>query len=198
MKAPFYGSACLKERRKMDNNDAPLTEHLTELRKRLIICIVAFFLIFPVAFYYSEQVCDYIFSVLTDMGCKIYLYGITDALVIRISISLITSIIVELPLIVFELFRFIFPGLKDNEKKTVVCLTVAVSICFFVGSIIFMLLLAPLIIRAWLQYDYSVPDRISAKKFYNAWLLCTCISGVIFCIPILIFCIVRLRKRMGY
>ncbi len=188
----------MKERRKMDNNDAPLTEHLTELRKRLIICIVAFFLIFPVAFYYSEQVCDYIFSVLTDMGCKIYLYGITDALVIRISISLITSIIVELPLIVFELFRFIFPGLKDNEKKTVVCLTVAVSICFFVGSIIFMLLLAPLIIRAWLQYDYSVPDRISAKKFYNAWLLCTCISGVIFCIPILIFCIVRLRKRMGY
>ena len=94
----------------MDNTDLSLVAHLTEMRKRLLICVIAFFVIIPFAFYFFGLICDFIFSTLTNHNCKIYIFSITDSLVIRVSLSLIMTIAAELPLIAFELVRFILHG----------------------------------------------------------------------------------------
>lgn len=182
----------------MDNTDITFVDHLTELRKRLLICIVAFFLLMPFAFYYSGVICEYIFSILTNTGYRVYLYAITDSLVIRFTISLILSLAVELPLIVFETVRFIFPGLKQNEKKVIVALACAFSLCFLSGAAAFVFYFAPLIVTIWFRYDSSIPALVSAKKYFDSWLLCMSICGLVFCAPILIFGIIRIRRHMGY
>ena len=187
----------MKERKQMDNTDITLVGHLTELRKRLLICIAVFILILPAAFYFSGAVCDRIFSTLANQGRSVYLFSITDGLVIRLSVALIISVVAELPLIVFETVRFVFPGLTDNEKKTVVCLSCAFSLCFLLGAAAFIFYFAPMIVSAWVRYDSSIPAMLSAKKFFDSWLLIMSISGLVFCTPILIFGIVRFRKNMS-
>ncbi len=182
----------------MNNTDITLVDHLTELRKRLIICIVAFLVLAPVAFYFSGTFCEYIFSTVTQRNCEVYIFSITDGLVIRFSVTLIAAIIAELPLIVFETVKFVFPGLKENEKKIIVGLSCAVSVCFVLGAVVFALCFAPFVVSAWVRYDSSMPPLISAKKFFDSWLLWMSVSGLVFCAPILIFGILRFRKNMGY
>ena len=182
----------------MDNTDLSLVAHLTEMRKRLLICVIAFFVIIPFAFYFSGLICAFIFSTLTNHNCKIYIFSITDSLVIRVSLSLIMTIAAELPLIAFELVRFIFPGLKQREKKIIVWLSGAFSLCFLIGAAAFVFLIAPVIVTAWVKYDSEFPAIISAKDFFDSWLIGACVSGLVCCVPVLIFGIIKIRRNMGY
>ncbi len=182
----------------MNNTDLTLVEHLSELRKRVIFLIVIFIILLPVAFFFSRTVCDYVYSSLTERGYEIFLFSITDGLVIRLSVSLIISVVTELPLIIFELGIFIFPGLKRKEKIISVFIACSVTICFFTGAIVFICCFAPLIIVLWKQNYSSMLTVISAKKYFDDWILCTCFFGLLFCVPVFILGVILIIHKRKY
>ncbi|HMF05265.1 MAG TPA: twin-arginine translocase subunit TatC, partial [Acidimicrobiia bacterium] len=98
-----------------------VVEHLTELRRRIIISIVAVSLGAIVCFIFSESVIRFFVNYYRDAthgekNALIFL-GPLDAFLTRIKIATYGGIVLALPVWLFELWRFITPGLNPKEKR---------------------------------------------------------------------------------
>ncbi|MFQ3574755.1 MAG: twin-arginine translocase subunit TatC [Thermodesulfovibrionales bacterium] len=120
----------------MEDQKMPLTEHLGELRKRIITSLVALIITFSISFAYSEELFKAImFPLKFELDFSItkkYLYfapkdklqmtklvflAPAEAFWMSIKISLFSGIILSLPVLFHQLWRFISPGLLPKERK---------------------------------------------------------------------------------
>lgn len=98
-------------------------EHLVELRHRLVVSALAFFVGSVIAYIFYDPILD-ILRLPLDEGGKISghevvlnVRGITSAFLVRLKVSIFAGLILALPVILFQLWRFITPGLESNEKR---------------------------------------------------------------------------------
>lgn len=98
----------------------PLTEHLRELRSRLIKSIVAFFIGTGIAFYFASQIFEILKEPVKRSYPQVELITLspTEPLFILLKISIVFGFILSSPFILFQLWRFVEPALYPNEKKT--------------------------------------------------------------------------------
>ena len=97
-----------------------LVDHLNELRKRIIICMlfVVGFSMAAYPFYYSLS--DFFmapFHAISSNGATIHVNTLYEGFFVKIKLALIAGIILSLPMIVFQICRFVIPGLKKSEIK---------------------------------------------------------------------------------
>ena len=114
----------------MTDKDLPLSGHLTELRRRILICAVPFVILFFPGFYASGTFLSGVFRTCTDNGCSLFLMGVTDALMLRIRSALLLTILLLLPLITAETLLFVFPGLYRRERIIVLTLGMICGLSF--------------------------------------------------------------------
>jgi sec-independent protein translocase protein TatC len=123
-------------------------EHFGELRRRIIICLAAValcaigtYILYPhILNFLLEPYCK------TDPGkCSLYVQGPLDAFSIRLDLTAYGGFAVALPVIVFQLWRFVTPGLKANEKKYAIPFAVAAFVLFVLGALI-----------AWVTFPHAL------------------------------------------
>lgn len=127
--------------------DMPLVGHLAELRKRLIICVVAvivgaiggFFLwdlILDTATgpYCSAQADRGVREVAGGSSCQLYISNPLELLTTRLSISGYVGLIFAAPILLWNIWRFVTPGLKKNEKRYAVPFVSASVALFAMGA----------------------------------------------------------------
>ena len=113
----------LEEKDDLDNSAAPLIEHLKELRQRLIYSVLAF----TVAMLACFTVWKPIFNFLTmplcasmiqrgHQDCGLILIKLQEGFFVAISISLMGGLIIAFPIIGYQMWRFVAPGLYKSEK----------------------------------------------------------------------------------
>ncbi|MFM1786221.1 MAG: twin-arginine translocase subunit TatC [Actinomycetota bacterium] len=101
----------------------PLMEHLAELRKRLVISIIAVILSVIPAWIYYQDIFGFLRQpfdqVVNQSGSKasLTLGGVIDPFTLQIQVSLVTALIISCPIWLFQLWRFITPGLHRNERR---------------------------------------------------------------------------------
>ena len=113
----------------------PLTEHLSELRRRIFISVAALFTVFVIIFNFSER----IFMLLTfplraelkvslvrpylqiigKKAASLVFLAPAEAFWMHLKVSFVASFIIALPVIFYQLWRFLSPGLLAKEKKYV-------------------------------------------------------------------------------
>jgi sec-independent protein translocase protein TatC len=112
-----------------------LGEHLAELRRRVVICVVAFAVGATVAFVVYPHILHFLQApycrVVRPRPCKLFVTGPLDGLSLRIKLAAYGGVFLASPVILWELWRFITPGLHRNEKRYAVPF-VAASIALFV------------------------------------------------------------------
>lgn len=121
----------------------PLLEHLTELRRRLVISAVAIVAGMIIAYIFFPQ----IFSVIKHpycslpekrrqggTGCHLYAYGILDQFKVRLKISLYAAILCSAPIWLYQFWAFITPGLHRHERRWTTTF-VLTSILLFAGGV---------------------------------------------------------------
>lgn len=165
-----------------------LMEHLDELRKRLIRAVIYLLAGMAVAFYFHEPLIAYIQKPLTAIGLKMTMTHPTDALNLNIKTSLVFGAIFASPLILYQLWLFISPGMYANEKKYVWPFMSATVGLFLSG--------------AWFGYHWVLPGAMivlvqdMGKNFthmitiedYTSFFLAVILGlGICFELPILIF-----------
>lgn len=124
----------------IEDSSAPLIEHLAELRTRLIWSAVAFisamclcFLIWnPVFNFLTIPVCN----ALADRGqeCGLYLIKLQEGFFVAVSISFLGGFVLAFPVIGYQLWRFVAPGLYKSEKNAFLPFLVASPAMFIVGA----------------------------------------------------------------
>lgn len=117
----------------------PFTSHLEELRKRLIRCVIAVMIGFGISYGFKEK----LFAILTrplmqvmDEGDTLIFTGIPEAFFTFLKVSLLSGLLLAIPVIMFEFWMFIAPGLYRNERRLMLPIVI-ISSFFFIGGALF-------------------------------------------------------------
>ncbi len=179
-------------------------DHLEELRRVLLRCIVVVALFAVLAFIFKDEVFWVIFApkspdflpVIFGSSPEVQLINteLTRQFVVHMMTSLYVGIIVAAPYIIFELYRFISPGLYENERRYTTPLVIASYFMFMMGIIFCYFILFPITFRflANYQVDTSIQNLISLESYIDTLVFLSLAMGIIFEIPILSWLLGRL------
>lgn len=146
----------------IEDSSAPLIEHLTELRTRLIHSAVAFVIGMVICF----SVWNPIFNFLTDPlcqtmaergqdSCGLILIKLQEGFFVAISISLFGGLVLSFPYISYQLWRFVAPGLYKSEKNAFLPFMFASPIMFLIGASFAFYVVMPLAFDFFLGFQQS-------------------------------------------
>lgn len=110
-----------KSKTRSRSSDMSVLEHLAELRKRLAISIAGIAIGSIIAYLFYNQVLNFFLSpycqIVGGDHCSLYVTGPVDGFALRIKVSIYGGVVLALPIILWELWRFITPGLRTSEKR---------------------------------------------------------------------------------
>ena len=116
-----------------------LAEHLTELRSRVLVCAVAFVVTATVAFVFYPWILSFLkhpYCQVAPHRCGFYITGPLDGLALRVKIAAYGGLVLASPILLWELWRFITPGLHPKEKKYAIPFIAASIVLFGLGCVV--------------------------------------------------------------
>jgi sec-independent protein translocase protein TatC len=186
------------------------TEHLEELRKRLIICLLAVACGFSASYYFADRIFRFLSAPLykeLPQGSSFIFTGLTDAFFTYIKLSFFTGICIAIPVILHQTWRFVAPGLYETEKRYAGPF-IALGTAFFVTGVAFgYYIVFPVAFKFFVSYSTdSIKIMPSIKEYLSFSCAFLLAFGAIFEIPIILFFLVRigiisetvLRKNRKY
>jgi sec-independent protein translocase protein TatC len=169
----------------------PLTSHLEELRKRLVRILIAVGIAFLGCFAFKEEifriVAQPLISVLPPGSHMVYT-GLPEAFFTYIKVSLYAGIFVASPVVLYQVWKFISPGLFPKEKKFVAPFVIT-STMLFIGGVCFgYFLVLPSAYKFFLEFttDFLKP-MLSMREYLTLTLKLLLAFGIIFEIPVFLF-----------
>lgn len=144
----------------LDDTAAPLIEHLAELRKRLIWAMLAFIAAMVVCFTVWNPIFDFLTRPLCDalaadgqQDCGLILIALQEGFFVAINISLLGGLVLSFPVISYQLWRFIAPGLYRSEKNAFLPFLIASPVMFFAGASFAYYVITPLAFTFFLGFQ---------------------------------------------
>lgn len=111
-------------------------EHLDELRHRIIVSLGAVFVGFVGSLVFVERILDFVYGPLRQFqrdGQFVYTEPM-EAFMLRMKLAALVGLLVAMPVVLFQVWRFVAPGLYANEKKFVIPFVVLSTVCFLGGA----------------------------------------------------------------
>jgi sec-independent protein translocase protein TatC len=148
----------------IEDSSAPLIEHLAELRTRLIWSVLAFVAGMVVAFtvwnpifnFLTRPICDALAT--RQQDCGLILIKLQEGFFVAIRISLLGGLVLSFPIIAFQMWRFVAPGLYRSEKGAFLPFLIASPIMFFIGAAFAFYIVIPLAFDFFLGFQqFGVP-----------------------------------------
>ncbi len=99
-----------------DETVMSLVDHLSELRRRIAISLLAIGLGSAVGFYFAPQLITFLKAPL-NLGKPLVYTGLGDAFFINLKLAIVAGIVLAMPILVWQLWRFISPGLTREERR---------------------------------------------------------------------------------
>lgn len=143
----------------IDDSTAPLIEHLAELRSRLITCLIAFCVAMIAAFTVAGPIFNFLAAPLTRLliehGQKPELIytGLQQGFFTQIRISVFGGFVLSFPIISYQLWRFVAPGLYKQEKRAFLPFLIASPVLFVLGCAFAFYGLLPLVYDFFLGFQ---------------------------------------------
>ncbi|MFZ6016706.1 MAG: twin-arginine translocase subunit TatC [Nitrospirota bacterium] len=184
----------------MEDTKVPLTEHLSELRRRIIVSLIAFLIGFVIAFNYSED----LFRLLTlplrsgvssrmSPPPSLVFLAPAEAFWMHLKVSMIAGLVISLPVIFLQLWKFVSPGLLQKERKYVIPFVIVATIFFLIGAAYCFFLVLPFAIGFLLTYKTgSMTPMLSVGSYVDFCLKFILAFGAIFELPIAIIFFTRI------
>jgi len=122
-----------------EEDKLPFTEHLEELRNRLIVCFAAVGIGFFFSYFFKEALFDILVAPLKAVmqdGDKLIFTGLPEAFFTYLKVALLAGIMLAAPVILYQFWMFVAPGLYRKERRILVPITILSSF-FFLGGALF-------------------------------------------------------------
>jgi sec-independent protein translocase protein TatC len=181
---------------KISEDKMSLTDHLEELRKRLMRSLIAAFIAFGVCYHFKEWLFDVLTRPLVESLPKnttmIYT-SLPEAFFNYLKISFFAGLVVASPYILYQIWKFISPGLYASEKKYVLPFVLS-STVLFAGGVLFGYFVAlPPAFRFFLEFstDFLKP-MLTIREYLSLTIKLLLAFGVVFEIPVFIFFLAKI------
>ncbi len=172
------------------------TEHLEELRRRLLICVAAVAIGFLVAYGFSEQIFLFLSHPLIQSlpeGSSFIFTGVTEAFFTYMKLAFFAGIFAASPVIIYQVWAFVAPGLYDREKRGILPFVV-LAVVFFIGGTAFAYFVVfPSAFKFFMTYNtHYVKMMPSIGEYLSFSCLFLLGFGLVFELPVFIVCLARL------
>jgi sec-independent protein translocase protein TatC len=160
-------------------------EHLDELRGVLVQSLAAFLVASIVLWFFSGRVIDLLVA---DLSVEqLNFFAPTEAFMVRLKLSFALGLMVAFPFILGKVWRFVAPGLFENERRTVYPLLVTSSALFYAGVLFCYIILIPMVLEFLLGFGTDRLNPIISVNAYFAFVARMCFTfGVVFQLPIIV------------
>jgi sec-independent protein translocase protein TatC len=152
----------------IEDSAAPLLEHLTELRSRLIYSVMAFLVGMIICFSFGSMLLDFLLGpierTMRDLGNPNPVMQYTapqEYFFTLIRISVVGGLTLSFPVIAYQLWRFVAPGLYRNEKNAFLPFIIASPVLFLIGAAFAHYIVVPLAMAFFLGFA-DLPSFVSA------------------------------------
>jgi len=179
-----------------EDEKIPFTAHLEELRGRLITCFVAVGIGFVLSYGFKEK----LFTILTkplisamESGDKLIFTGLPEAFFTYLKVSLLSGIILAIPVIFYQFWMFVVPGLYNKERRLLFPI-IFLSSFFFIGGALFgYFLVFPLGFKFFLGFASETIQPLPSMREYLSFAAKLLLAfGLAFELPIIITVLARL------
>nr|WP_159466109.1 Sec-independent protein translocase subunit TatC [Scandinavium goeteborgense] len=192
------------------NRTQPLTVHLTELRNRLIKCIVAVLAIFLMLAYFANDIYQLVSAPLIrylPAGATMIATDVVSPFFTPIRLTFMVSLILSAPVLLYQLWAFVAPALYKYEHRLVAPLLVSSTLLFYCGMAFAYFVVFPLVF-AFLTHAAPAGVQVSTdiRNYLDFVMGLFLAFGVSFEVPvaIVLLCWMRvitldaLRKKRPY
>jgi len=166
-----------------------LVEHIAEIRRRIIISLISWFIGSIAGWYLSPTLISYTKNYPQLKDIQFILIRPPEAFFVRLKVAIVFGLLVALPIIIYEVLAFLMPAFHKKEKKWVLRFIPASMILFYGGAAFSVLVLLPITLDFFLvklTKGIAVP-LISLEEYVNYLLGMTLVGGIIFQMPIVLF-----------
>lgn len=141
----------------IDETQAPLLDHLVELRSRLLRCVLALGITFCICLYFADDIFSFLVQPLTKAfpageGRLIYT-KLYEAFFVELKVALFAAFFFSFPVIANQLWAFVAPGLYAKEKKAFLPFLVATPVLFTTGAALAYYIVMPTAFRWFLGFE---------------------------------------------
>jgi sec-independent protein translocase protein TatC len=173
----------------------PLTEHLRELRSRLVKSGIAFVIGMAVGWMYYPQLfawlsAPFMGAVATARAegrtVTLALTGVADPFVLQLQIAAVAGLVLSAPVWLYQLWRFVTPGLHKNERRWAVGFAAAATPLFVAGVLVAYAVL-PLGLQLLLGFTpENVENIVAVDRYLSFFIRTILVFGVGFLVPLLL------------
>ena len=170
-----------------------IIEHLEELRKSLIISVVAIIIAAVGSFYYSEQILTLIMAPLSSLNEGLVVTGVTEAFFVKLKLSFLSGFVIAFPIVVWAIWRFFKPALYPQERKYVYIL-LPISVLLFVTGVLFAYFgILRLVLNFFIYIAGSNLETMFKVDQYVSFVMAFTIPfGLVFELPVVMFFLTKL------
>ena len=168
----------------------PLAGHISALKHRLIVVALTVTGAFAVAFAYSAPLIEWFKRPFTD---DLIFYGPTEALFASIKISLLAGVVLSLPVILYQFWKFVEPALLPREQRWAIPLFCLATAFFALGLTFCNLVILPLVIKFFVSFgmDRALTPQMAVGTYVDFNVKFLLIFGFAFELPLVLTLLAR-------
>jgi sec-independent protein translocase protein TatC len=184
----------------IDDTQAPLLDHLIELRKRLVRCVLALAVAFGVSLYFAKPIFGFLVEPLAnafpDGEGRLVYTKLYEAFFVEIKVALFAGFLISFPIIANQLWAFVAPGLYAREKKAFLPFLLATPVLFTAGASLAYFVVMPTAFKWFLGFEGDVggltQEALPAMGDYLDLVMHFIIAfGISFLLPVLLLLLNR-------
>ncbi|MGC8762080.1 MAG: twin-arginine translocase subunit TatC [Acidobacteriota bacterium] len=171
-------------------------EHFEELRTRitraLLGLVVAFAAVVPFMDRVVKVLVEPYYRYLPEGQKSLAYTQVTEIFFVYMKVAMVLAVVLAAPWIFYQLWAFIAPGLKPQEKRWAIPFVLATSFFFVAGVVFCYFVVLPLTFRFFFQFNEGFTNVVTVSYFWNFELVFLLALGLVFETPVLIFLLTRL------
>jgi len=171
-------------------------DHLEELRKRLIVSIIAIFVAFLICWNYANKIFAWIQEPLTKFlppdDQKLAYTRLTEPFFLYMKVAFFAAIFVASPILMWQVWRFISPGLYKRERRYAAPFIIFATLFFVAGGYFGYRVILPGTCAFFVETGKQFKQMIKVDEYFSFASTIVLASGAVFETPILIFFLARL------
>ena len=173
-----------------NNESMPFLDHLEELRWRLIKSIASVLIGAVISFYFIDQIIEFLVKPTEALknSMDLQVLKVQGMFMIKWSIALFGGIIISIPVLTFQIWKFVAPGLYIDEKKYIIPLIIFTFLSFLCGLIFAYMIVIPFSLSFFTSVGFEgIQNNFSINYYFSfiTWLMIG--SGLIFELPVIVF-----------
>lgn len=182
----------------IDDTQAPLLDHLIELRRRLLYCVATLVVTFAVGFYFAKPIFSFLIHPLAVAGqSKVIYTELFGAFMVQIKVAFFTAMMVSFPVVANQLWQFVAPGLYRKEKKALLPFLLATPALFLSGAALAYLVAIPTALHFLLSFQGDLGSGVQQEalpevaKYLDFIMQFLFAFGITFLLPVLLMLLER-------